>query len=96
MNDQTYGSVTTEAPRNDYGSGVFFPAPTLAVSAPYSASKQSVFVTAGSRADAEKEKDRQRKKADAERVAKLLEFDVEFEHAVLNHRKEHQGQWQRS
>ena len=39
-------------------------------------------MTAGSRVqreDAEKEKDRQRKKADAERVAKLLEFDVEFE-----------------
>jgi hypothetical protein len=59
-------------------------APTLAISAPYSAPKQqSVFETAGSREDAEKEKDRQRKAADAERVATLLEFDVEFEHAVL-------------
>ena len=84
MSDHRHGSVTAEAPRNDYGSGVFFPAPTLAISAPYSAPKQqSVFETAGSREDAEKEKDRQRKAADAERVATLLEFDVEFEHAVL-------------
>eukprot|EP01046_Picozoa_sp_COSAG06_P044116 COSAG06_NODE_5893_length_3186_cov_4.006396_4_plen_85_part_00 len=29
MNDHGHGSVTTEAPRDDYGSGVFFPAPTL-------------------------------------------------------------------
>jgi hypothetical protein len=54
MNDHRHGSVTAEAPRNDYGSGVFFSAPTLAVSAPYSASKQqSVFETAGSREDAD-------------------------------------------
>eukprot|EP01046_Picozoa_sp_COSAG06_P117938 COSAG06_NODE_65051_length_258_cov_0.572327_1_plen_58_part_10 len=58
MSDHRHGSVTAEAPRNDYGcSGVFFPAPTLAVSTPYSAPKQqSVFETAGSREEAEKGK----------------------------------------
>ena len=34
MNDHRHGSITVQPPRNDYGSGVYFPAPTLAVSAP--------------------------------------------------------------